>query len=178
MSILEVLIAVGVTIVAVAIGIAARRISGAWLQFRSRFVVTCPENREPAGVIVDAWHAAVSAWRGEPRLRLAGCTRWPERKGCDQMCLNQIGTAPENCLIRNILARWYDGKYCVRCGHPVGEAYWGESKPALLTSGVVEQCEQIPGPQLVTILGTAQPVCFDCYVQDRADRNAVTLTAH
>jgi hypothetical protein len=35
--------------------------SGAWLTFRSHFVVTCPADRQPAGVIVDAWHAAATA---------------------------------------------------------------------------------------------------------------------
>ena len=177
MSILVVTVAVGLTFALVAIGIAIRRVAGAWLKFRCQFVVTCPEDRQPAGVIVDTLHAAVTAWRGRPRLQLSGCSRWPERASCDQPCLNQIRTAPENYLVRNILAKWYDGKYCVRCGHPVGEAYWVVSKPALLTSSGVEQCEQIPGPQLLTILGTAQPVCYDCYVQDRVNRTAPTLTA-
>lgn len=177
MSILEVLLAVGITLVAVAIGIAARRTASAWLRFRSRFVVTCPADRSPASVIVDAVHAAVTAWKGTPRLRLRGCSHWPERGGCDQLCLTQIRTAPQNCLVRNILAEWYDGKNCVRSGHPVGEAYWGTSKPALLMSGVVEQCDQIPGVQLLTILGTAQPVCFNCYAQDQVNQRAASLAA-
>lgn len=171
MSILVVLIAVGLAAVAVAIGIAIRRISSAWLTFRRQFVVTCPEDRHQAGVIVDAVHAAVTAWRGRPSLRLSGCSRWPERGGCEQMCLAEIRRAPQNCLVRDILAKWYDEKYCVRCGRPVGEAYWGAEKPALLTHGVVEQCDQIPGPQLLATLGTAQPVCFDCYAEERMKQN-------
>jgi hypothetical protein len=178
MSVFQILIAVGITFVAVAIGIASRRIAAAWLTFRSQFVVICPEDRTPAGVIVDAMHAAVTAWSGRPKLRLSGCSDWPERGGCRQTCLAQIGTAPQDCLIPNILARWYDGKYCVRCGVPVGEAYWGASKPALLTDGVVEQCEQTPGPQLLPMLETAQPICFACYVEARANRNTATLAAH
>jgi len=177
MSILEVLFAVGITFVAVAFGIGIRRITGAWLTFRKHFVVTCPADRVPAGVMVDAVRAAATAWGGSPHLQVSGCSHWPERADCGQLCLTQIRTAPEDCLIRNILAKWYDGKYCVRCGHPVGEAYWTDSTPALLTSGGVEQCDQIPGPQLLSMLGTAQPVCFDCYAQDRANAKTASLTA-
>ena len=47
---------------------------------------------------------------GRPQLRLDACTRWPEKRGCGQECLGQIEGAPDACLLRNILADWYQGK--------------------------------------------------------------------
>jgi hypothetical protein len=171
-----VLISVGLTIVAIAMGIAVKRITSAWLIFRSQFIVTCPADCLTAGVKVDALHAAATAWRGTPQLRLSGCSRWPERAGCEQPCTAQIRTMPENCLVRTILAKWYEGKYCVRCGDPVGEAYWAPCQPVLLTSdNVMEECGQIPVAELPTSLETARPVCFNCYVRCNVNPHLVGL---
>ncbi len=60
---------------------------GAWLRYRDTRVVVCPENREMVAVEVDAAHAAWSASQGRPDLRLEDCTRWPEKAGCGQECL-------------------------------------------------------------------------------------------
>ena len=50
--------------------------------------VICPETRRPAGVIIDAAHAAATGVRGgKPEFRLADCTRWPARADCGQECL-------------------------------------------------------------------------------------------
>ena len=169
-----VLISVGLTIVAIALGIAVKRITSAWLIFRSQFLVTCPADCLPAGVRVDTMHAAATAWRGAPQLRLRGCSLWPERAGCEQMCATQIMTTPENCLARTILAKWYEGKCCVRCGNPVGEAYWDACKPALLTPrNVLVECDEIPAAELPKTLETARPVCFECYVQDKVNPHPV-----
>lgn len=85
-------------------------------------------------------------------LPLAGARRlWADVPG-------PASDRTQDFLVRNILARWYEGKCCVRCGGPFGGAYWGASKPGLLRAEVVEQCDQIPGPQLLPILETAEPV--------------------
>jgi hypothetical protein len=174
--VLFVLIAVGLTIVGVAAGIAIRRIASAGLIFRHQFLVTCPLDSLPASVRVDSLHAAATAWRGRPQVQLTRCSRWPERAGCDQACAAQFTTTPEDYLARTILAKWYDGKYCVCCGNPVGEAYWDSRKPALLTSGnVVEECDQIPIEELPKTLETARPVCFTCYVDDKVNRHPAGL---
>jgi hypothetical protein len=178
MPVLGVLIAVGLTMAAVAVGIAARRMSAAWLKFRGRRVVTCPGDHRPAGVTVDAAHAALTACGGRLELRLSGCSHWPDRAACGQPCLSQIEAAPQDCLVRSILAKWYEGKYCVRCGTPVGEIYWTGCPPALLTSSdVIKEWSQIPAAQLLDTLGAARPVCFHCYVQENAGRHPWRLTA-
>jgi hypothetical protein len=86
------------------------------------------------------------------------------------MCLAQLVAAPENCVVRNILAKWYEGKYCVFCGQPVGEAYWTALKPALVRGAAVERCDQILDEELVETLTTAQPVCSVCYIQRSMNR--------
>ena len=90
-----------------------RRLLGAFLEYRGTRVVVCPENREMVAVTVDAGHAAFTAPQGRPDLRLEACTRWPEKAGCGQECLGQIESAPEACLLRNILGDWYQGRRCV-----------------------------------------------------------------
>lgn len=50
-------------------------------------LVSCPENQQPAAVCFDLLHAAATGIDGSPALRVAECTRWPERLGCNQACL-------------------------------------------------------------------------------------------
>jgi len=59
-----------------------RRYSGSRL-------VSCPENQRPGVVSIDAGHAMATGMDGSPELRLADCTRWPERSNCGQACLSQ-----------------------------------------------------------------------------------------
>src|SRR5881394_3546466 len=90
-------------VMAALVALAAWRWVGPWLKFRGDRVVRCPENHRPAGVRLDAWHAASG-------LRLNACSRWPEKSGCGQECLAEIAASPEDCLVRTIAARWYQGK--------------------------------------------------------------------
>ena len=55
-----------VAIAVVLSGIAAWRLASAWWKYRGRRVITCPENRRPAGVVVDARHAAATALGNTP----------------------------------------------------------------------------------------------------------------
>lgn len=52
-------------------------------------LVSCPENQQTAVVSLDARHAASSSMVGRVDLRIANCTRWPERSACGQGCLPQ-----------------------------------------------------------------------------------------
>ena len=74
-------------VLAIAVGlgaVAVWRLANAWWKYRGRRVITCPENQRPAGVVVDARHAAATALGKAPELRLSSCSRWPERAGCGQ----------------------------------------------------------------------------------------------
>ncbi|HWA93992.1 MAG TPA: DUF1761 domain-containing protein [Terracidiphilus sp.] len=51
--------------------------------------VTCPVDQQSAVVHIDVQHAAASVMDGSPKLRLSGCTLWPERAGCHQDCLDE-----------------------------------------------------------------------------------------
>ena len=136
----------------------------AWVKFRGQRVIECPDNRQPAGVVVDAGHAASTGILGAPELRLSSCSRWPEKTGCGQMCLSQIATAPEDCLVRNILALWYEGKSCASCGKPVGDLEWAGSKPGLLLrDGSSVEWSAVPAEKLHETLAAAQPICFGCH---------------
>src|SRR5688500_10126557 len=111
----------------------ARALHAGYFKYRGTRVITCPENHQTAAVEVDAVHAAASAALHAPDLRLSQCTRWPERKDCGQECLSQIAAAPADCLVRNILTRWYHGKACIYCSKDLGEINWTEYRPALMS---------------------------------------------
>ena len=151
-------------IVIVLLAVAAWRLATGWAKSRGQRVVTCPETVRPAGVPIDSFHASASALGGAPDLRLSSCSRWPERSGCGQGCLAQIQAAPEDCLVRNIVARWLAGKKCANCGQPFGEISWAGSPPALLSADKTSvEWRQVPADHLTEVLGTSLPVCFACH---------------
>ncbi len=157
----------GVISVIVAIGailLVFTPITRLYRRFRGTRVITCPETREPAAVEVDAVQAAFSGLE-RIHLRLKECSRWPERENCGQECLQQIQAAPEDCLLKNMLIRWYAGKTCAVCGKPVGEIQWHEHKPALLSPDhkTVEWFEFRP-EKVGEVLATHRPVCWDCHI--------------
>ncbi len=148
---------------AVVLGGAAVRMVWVWCKYRGNRVITCPENQRPAGVQMDAAHAAVTAL-GKTDLRLSTCTRWPERSGCGQQCLSQIEAAPQDCLVRNILIRWYEGKTCVGCGQSFKDIEFSH-KPALLTSDKFSlEWDQVPADKLFEVLAASAPLCFACHM--------------
>jgi len=49
--------------------------------------VNCPETHAPVAVRFNALRAAWTSLAGSPKLRLADCTRWPERADCGQECI-------------------------------------------------------------------------------------------
>jgi hypothetical protein len=158
--------------IAVVLGaVVGRRVADAWWKYRGQRVITCPENRRPAGVVVDARHAAATALGKSPELRLASCSRWPERAGCGQECLSQIEASPEGCLVRNILTKWYEGKVCAWCGLPFGEIDWAGRKPAMLgADGASVEWSEVPADTLHETLAAAYPVCFACHMANKLVR--------
>lgn len=58
-------------------------------QYSGVRVVTCPENERQVAVSFAAMRAAQTAVAGDPSLRIAGCSRWPERADCGQACIPQ-----------------------------------------------------------------------------------------
>jgi hypothetical protein len=143
----------------------------AWWKYRGQRVIVCPENQSAAGVVVDARHAAASSLRGAPELRLASCSRWPEHANCGQECLSQIAASPENCLVRNIVSRWYEGKACVFCRRAFGAIDWTAASPALLQADRIEvEWSQVPAEKLSETLAASQPVCAACHLANKMVR--------
>ena len=57
--------------------------------------VVCPETGRQVSVSLDATHAALTGLRGPADLRLADCSRWPERWKCNRDCIPQaVGAEP------------------------------------------------------------------------------------
>ena len=131
-------------------------------RYRGARVVTCPETRQPVGVKIDAAVAMRTAVTDAPRYVITACSRWPEREGCDQACVPQIATSPQGTLVRNIVARWYEGRTCVYCGKPITEIN-GRIVPALRTTdGVLHDWDSIAPEDLPALLDTAAAVCANC----------------
>jgi len=153
--------------IAVVIVVVVWKMATAWVKYRGDLLITCPENRRPAGVKVQAGHAAATSLVNRPDMRLANCSRWPERAGCGQECLSQLQAAPENCMVRNLLVTWFAGKACAVCGRPVGEIHEIGSQPALRRADMVTvELKQIPVDQLPDTLAVSEPVCFACHMAD------------
>ena len=142
-------------------------------RFRGRHLVICPATKKPAAVIPDAAAAAISAALGEAHLHIQECSRWPalkpgqERRRCGQHCLAQIEAAPEDCLIKTMVTRWYAGKDCVLCGSVIDKVDWLGQKPAMLgPDGTTVQWDEIAAEKLPEVLATHQPVCWNCHVAE------------
>lgn len=141
-----------------------------FLKYRGERLVTCPENSETAAVNVDALHAAVSD------LRLSRCSRWPERAGCDQRCLQQIATNPTECLVSKIVTDWYEGKSCTLCDRPIGVIAWHEKPPALLSpDGAAFEWSEIRHETLPKVFATCKPLCWTCYLAESFRREFPAL---
>lgn len=157
-------------IIIVALGVlylVMRLAIGAYLSYRGKRLVTCPETNQPAVVEVNAIQAARTAMIGKPHLELDTCSRWPEREHCGQECLQQIEAAPEACLIQTILTNWYKGKSCVLCGHAFEKIHWAEHKPALRDQeGRTYGWQDIHLEQLPQVLQTHAPVCWNCHIAE------------
>jgi hypothetical protein len=142
-------------------------IAGAFLRYRGKRLVTCPQTRKTVAVDVDAKHAALTAAVSHPDLRLKTCTRWPERQDCGQECLLQVELSPEDCLVRNILTSWYSGKYCVSCGTKLREARVLDHQPALLDdTGQTIELADIALETIPAVLASHYPVCWDCHITE------------
>lgn len=152
-------------LLATALWFSIRGLFRAYFRFRGTKIVTCPGTGRPATVEVDALHASFTSAVGLPEIRLDKCSRWPMMKECGQTCLVDLDVAPDECLVSGVLMRWYKGKTCVYCGKPFEELHWIDHKPALRSSdGELVTWNEVPIANLMTVLETHMPVCWNCYI--------------
>jgi hypothetical protein len=139
----------------------------AFMRYRGVRVVTCPETQQPAAVRVDAGHAALSAAWDRTELRLEQCSRWPERAPCAQDCVAEVAAAPRDCLVRSVLARWYEGKRCAICDKPVSIRPHAQQPALRHPDGHTFDFVAVPPEKLIARLSEFAPVCFDCHVAEQ-----------
>jgi len=127
-------------------------------------LITCPENGCRAEVAVDAWKSGLASALGEDRRRLTACSRWPEKEGCDQACLEEIAESPNGCLVRSVVADWYLGRRCVSCGRDIGAFHAADRKPALRSpQGHAVALSEVRALDLDAVLARHEPLCANCY---------------
>jgi hypothetical protein len=137
----------------------------AYWEFRGKRLVTCPETHASEAVNVAAAEAGLGAFFNEPTLRLKECSRWPERQNCGQDCLQQIEADSRNCLLWNIVSKWYEGKKCVFCHKIIGTVHQWDHAPALLGPDFkTREWKDVPPEMLPDTFSTHQPVCWNCHV--------------
>jgi hypothetical protein len=148
-----------------------------WNRWREKRLITCPENEKPAAVRVDALRAVAAT--GPGALRLSECSRWPEKKDCGQECLKQIERGPGECLVRTLVARWYEDKRCACCGKPIRDVAWADQRPGLRApDGEFLAWPDVPPETLPETFQTHVPICWDCLVVQKIVRknpDGVTL---
>ena len=128
----------------------------AYFRFKGKRLVTCPETHIPEAVNVAAGEAALGVFFNEPTFRLKQCSRWPERQDCGQDCLQQVETDPANCLVWNIVSKWYADKKCVFCHKPIGIPHHVDHAPALLGADLkTKEWKQVEARELPEIFANA-----------------------
>jgi hypothetical protein len=139
----------------------------AYLNFRGKRLVTCPETHIPEAVDVSAGEAALGVFFNEPTVRLKQCSRWPERQDCGQDCLQQVETDSKNCLVWDIVSKWYAGKSCAFCRKPIPALHHVDHAPALLGPDLTtKEWKQVEARDLPRVFETHQPVCWSCHVTE------------
>lgn len=159
-----------VALFVIALAFVIRRLSAAaraW-KYRGEMVITCPETRKPAAVKVDTLSAAVTEVLNEHHLRLRSCTRWPERRDCDQDCVCQIQRDPEGHRAWNMACQWFTDKKCVFCGKPIEPVSHVDHAPALMNvlNRKTVEWRKLPAEQLPAAFAECAPVCWSCHMTE------------
>lgn len=142
-----------------------------YIRLRGVRLITCPETEQPAAVWIRVGRALLTSFFRRPDFRLKDCSRWPERQDCGQACLSQIEAAPEDCLLRRILARWYSERSCALCGKPLSEADWLLHPPALMRADrVTFEWSELAPEKIPEALRMSLPVCWNCHVTEQFRR--------
>lgn len=140
-----------------------------FVRTRERFgggqVVICPETGKQAMVEIDSGRATLTSLIGQQDIRLESCWRWPLNQECGQECLIQSHDASPECLVRRVLMGWYKGKRCAFCRSVFDEPHLTDHKPALLSpEGIILEWSEVSLPNVLEVLKTHKPVCWNCHI--------------
>ena len=152
-----------------------------YARMRGVRVVVCPETGRPAAVTINSLRAALSAVCERPDLNVAQCSRWPDRRSCDEACTAQVADAPRDTLAFSIVKRWYAGKTCALCLEPIAPPSRVGAQPGMLDRTFTEPPDTItwrdvPADSLPSLFSTHLPVCPRCHVRERFGAPARTTT--
>jgi len=152
----------------VLLGFGFRRAARALFAFRGMRALKCPENLQPVAVELASWPVVVAAAAfGNPVPRVRNCSRWPERRTCDQACVREVRTAPANSLVRNIVANWCRYNVCVCCGAPLAKLHVGAHRPHLIDRELrILEWRDVPPQDLPQTLRSCEPVCETCVASE------------
>ena len=149
------------------VGLFLQRAACGLLRFRGTRVVRCPENRQLAAVELSPWHAVMSVLWGRALPHVRTCSRWPERRACDQACVKEIRNAPAATLVETILANWCHYNACFYCGAPLAHLPIGPHQPHLIDRDMrIFEWKQIPPQDIPQTLRRCEPVCENCVVAE------------
>lgn len=149
------------------VGLVLQRAACVLLRFRGTRVVRCPENRQLAAVELSPWRAVLAAFWGGRFPHVRTCSRWPERRGCDQACVKDIGTAPAATRVETILANWCHYNACFYCGAPLAHLHVGPHQPHLIDRNMhIFEWKEIPPQDIPQTLRRCEPVCENCVVAE------------
>jgi len=147
--------------------LALQRAGSTALAYRGTHVITCPETGEPAAVGLAVAFAALTATFRNPLMRVQTCSGWPERHACNQACLREIRTAPDESLVPNLVARWCRDQSCVCCGTAFEPVPTGRHQPWLMSpERQVFESKQVLPQKLPEALRTCGPVCWTCLMAE------------
>jgi hypothetical protein len=142
--------------------------------FAARRLLTCPETRHAASVKIDVRHRLLTLLRGQEKLRLASCSRWPGRQPCGEECLLQIDLNPE--LLDRALRLWAEGKPCALCQRPLAEGDWrGGHFSGLDQDGKLVTPAEMQLRDLPMALERYRPVCWPCNLTQCLMRQPILL---
>jgi hypothetical protein len=135
-----------------------------WRRLRGARVVTCPETRRSAGVSVDLGHAITSAIRERADIRIAACSCWPERTGCDQLCVPQIETGGDTTRATAVAARFFEHHSCAMCLRHIEPLSHGTNQPGFMNpvTREVVPWDEVPAQDLPDAVASHRALCRDC----------------
>lgn len=148
-------------------GFFLQRAACGFLRFRGTRVVRCPDNGQLTAVELSTWREALTFfWAGAlPHVR--NCSRWPERRTCDQGCVKDIGRAPKATLVETIVANWCHYNACLYCGAPLAHLHVGQHRPHLIDRDMhIFEWKEIPAQDIPATLRRCEPVCENCVVAE------------
>jgi hypothetical protein len=136
-------------------------------EYRGIRLISCPGTGQAAAVELALPTAALSGIFRSPLLRVRKCSGWPERRDCGQACTQQIGQAPADSLIANILTRWCADQACVCCGAPLRSIPVGPHQPCFMSADrKVFEWREVPPQELPRMLESCGPVCWTCLMAE------------